>query len=122
MDLGDEVSNLAAELPCADVRNDVAEAKTAAGNLAPVSAGEDAQPVEIFGIELDFPPLRIWRQLAPHVTATAEQQGPAKHVVFVVSNVRVEHQVLKFLAVAMEFLLVELVLEEFGDHLGFRNS
>src|SRR5215469_482354 len=102
--------------------NDIAQQEAAVGNPSPLGAGEDAQPLQVLELDLHLPPLRVGWKIAPHVTAAAQQQSAADSVFRLVRNAGREHQALKVSPVAVELLLIELVSQELGNHLGFGDA
>jgi hypothetical protein len=123
LNFGDEAAGLAAEALSFYALNNVAEQKTTVRNFAPLSAGEDADFLQVFGFNLDLPPLGIRRKFTPHVSATAEEKRAPDGVLTLVAGVGVEHERFEALAVMVELALVELILQEvvydfvFGDAL-----
>src|SRR5262249_9267375 len=105
-----------------DPPDDVLQQEAAIRDTAPLGAGKNPEALQILRFDLDFAPLRVGREFAPHVSAPPKEQSPAQRVAHLVGKVGVEHDVLKLLAVLMELLLVELVLQELGDDFRFSNA
>jgi hypothetical protein len=53
------------------------------------------------------------------MAATPEEQGATECVLALVADVGVKDQFFELCAIVMEFALVELILQEFRDNLGF---
>src|SRR6185312_13338093 len=102
--------------------HDLAQQETAVGDIAPVRTGKNADMPQVLGIDFHFVPDGIFRHLAPHVPAAAIEQRAANTVLRVVGEIRVEHDGFKFLAIAIIFFLVELILQELGNYFRFSNA
>src|SRR5438128_10018314 len=65
----DERGRAIVEMAAADTLRDLLQGEAIVSDLAPVGAREDADVPQVGGLYLDFPPLRLRRQLAQHVAA-----------------------------------------------------
>src|SRR5579859_489462 len=96
--------------------------KIAAGQPAPVGAWENADAIDVCGIEGDLPPLAVFRQLPPHGVATAEEQDTPELVLGGVGKIWLADDAGKALAIGVIFLVEELSLQELGDHFSFSDA
>src|SRR3954467_1762859 len=78
LDLGDEVPCSTSEGLALDALDDVFQQEAAVSNPPPLGSGKHPHAVEVLRLDLYFPPLRVSRQLSPHVAAATKQQSPAQ--------------------------------------------
>src|SRR5262249_18611919 len=93
--------------------------EVALGDAPPLRTGKYVDVLQILRIERYFPPLGVGRQFAPHGGAAPKQQGAAQSVFRFVIQVRIMDQGFKLAAIMIVFAVVELALQEFGNHLMF---
>src|SRR5581483_1452043 len=102
--------------------HDCGQGKLSRGYLPPVCSRKYVDALQVGGLQVHHPPLRIRRQFAPHGTPAAEQQSATQRVLALVRGIRVHHQLFEPVAIAMELLQVKLVLQEFRNHLCFAGA
>src|SRR3954467_6546286 len=81
-----------------------------------------ANALEIFLIDFDLVPNRVFGQFAPHVSAPPIQQRTANGVLCFVGQVRIENHAFELFAILVILFLVKLVLQKFGKNFRFSDA